>query len=638
MARLRGAAGQILVNEALPEDIRNYTRVLDKKGVKALFRDIAEKYPDKYKDIAKKLVELGGDTSYLEGNTVTLDDLRTSDSAKKQLAALNKKVMAIQSSKMPRDEKKRLTLAAVSSMVGKLDQDVLAEASEKGNSLARYIQSGARGAPSELNQMIGAPLMFMDHRQRPVPMAITKNYADGASPAELWASSFGVRKGYIDIKMATPKAGYQSKQWANAAHKLVTTKDKPMDGLGLLVDVDDPDNVGAVLARKTGKYEAGTVITPRIAKDLMKGKDQILVHSPLAAPSINGVPQWAAGVRETGAFPKNGENIGMPAAQALSSPLTQAQISSKHIGGVAGGGGKGTSVEAQGVFGAIQRLSNIPKEYGGYAPVVNEDGVIKSVTEAPQGGMYVTVGENQYYAPAGQEVTIKPGDKVEAGDVLSGGMPNPAEVIRHKGIGEGRRYLMSTMRDMFRTSKMDQNRRNIELLVRGMVNHVKITDPNGRLGYFPDDIVEYDQLAAQYQPREGSQDMGIGMATGHYLEKPILHYSIGTRVTPSVVKTLKQQGVNNILVHKDKPEFEPEMQRTVDTLAVDEDWMVQMAGFNLPRNFQKSLQRGAGTTDKGLSYIPRMAKGVDIAKKQQEVADAGQEKLKLEGGKAWQTP
>jgi DNA-directed RNA polymerase subunit beta' len=636
--RVRGSLGQVLVNDMLPEDLRDYERVLDKKGVKELLRKVADKYPDKYPEIAKKLIDFGGDAAYVEGNTISLSDLVTADAARSRMQALRNAVRKIQTDKtLSRAEKRTRTLAAASALVGKLDKEVMDEATGKGNSFSVYAASGARGSASELNQMIGAPLLMTDHRQRPVPVPIMRNYADGMSPAETWATAFGVRKGYIDVKLATPKAGYLSKQLVNAAHKLVVTKDKPMEGLGLLVDPDDADNVGAVLARKTGKYDAGTVITPRIAKDLMKEKGQILVHSAIAAPSVNGVPVWAAGIRETGDFPKHGENIGVPAVQAISNPLTQAQISSKHIGGVVGGGGKGTSIESQNAYQVVQRMANPPKEYGGYAPVVAEDGVVKAVTEAPQGGAYVQVGENRYYAPAGQEISCRPGDTVEAGDVLSAGMPNPAEVIRHKGIGEGRRYLVNSLTKLFKDNKINQNRRNVELMVRGMVNHVRITDPNGRLGYLPDDVVEYDQLAAQYKPRDGSVDAGVGNAVGQYLERPIFHYSIGSRVTPSMVKTLKQQGISNILVHREKPEFEPDMQRAVDTLSADEDWMVQMNGFNLQRNFQKAVNRGAKSTEKGLSYIPRLAKGLNFSGAQAETAAAGQERLKQAGEAAWLT-
>ena len=52
------------------------------------------------------------------------------------------------------------------------------------------------------------------------------------------------------------------------------------------------------------------------------------------------------------------------------------------------------------------------------------------------------------------------------------------------------------------------------------------------------------QFAADYTPRDGSKETPIGQANNQYLEKPYLHYTIGTRVTPHVVKDLKDEGVS----------------------------------------------------------------------------------------------
>ena len=38
--------GQLLVNDALPEEMRDYGRVLDKKGLTALLQEVAQKHPE----------------------------------------------------------------------------------------------------------------------------------------------------------------------------------------------------------------------------------------------------------------------------------------------------------------------------------------------------------------------------------------------------------------------------------------------------------------------------------------------------------------------------------------------------------------------------------------------------------------
>jgi len=51
--------GQLLVNDALPEDMRDYDRTLDKKSLGKLLGDVARRYPDRYRDISHKIANIG---------------------------------------------------------------------------------------------------------------------------------------------------------------------------------------------------------------------------------------------------------------------------------------------------------------------------------------------------------------------------------------------------------------------------------------------------------------------------------------------------------------------------------------------------------------------------------------------------
>ena len=45
------------------------------------------------------------------------------------------------------------------------------------------------------------------------------------------------------------------------------------------------------------------------------------------------------------------------------------------------------------------------------------------------------MGTTTMYSPVARTVTAKVGDVVEAGDMLTNGVPNPMEVVKYKGIG-----------------------------------------------------------------------------------------------------------------------------------------------------------------------------------------------------------
>jgi len=283
-----------------------------------------------------------------------------------------------------------------------------------------------------------------------------------------------------------------------------------------------------------------------------------------------------------------------------SEPVTQSQISSKHSGGVGGAG-------AISGFKALNALVQVPKKFPGGATHSQTDGHVQEVRPAPQGGFYVQINGQDHYVPTDRDVTVKKGDEIEAGDTISEGMPNPAEIVKHKGVGEGRRYFVQSMRQVMQNSGIPAHRRNIELLSRGLINHVRMTDEYG--DYSPDDVVPYSMLERHWTPRDGSVSAAPSTLTGHYLEQPALHYSVGTKITKNVAKTLGQHGIANIQAHRDPPPFQPEMVRGMSNISNDPDWMTRMLGSYQEKGLMNSVHRGLTSDTAGSSYVPALAQG-----------------------------
>ena len=331
------------------------------------------------------------------------------------------------------------------------------------------------------------------------------------------------------------------------------------------------------------------------------GVKDILVRSPtVGGPDDGGVYARDVGYREKGRMAPVGDYVGVAAAQALSEPLTQSQLSSKHSGGV--GGAKSISG-----FKAINALVQVPKKYPDGAAHAQRDGKVQEVRAAPQGGFYVQVDGENHYVAADRQVSVKKGDTLEAGDVLSDGMPNPAEIVKHKGVGEGRRYFVQAMRQVLANSGITSHRRNIELVSRGLINHVRMTDEHG--DYTPDDVVPYSMLERNWRPRDGSVSAAPTTLGNHYLEEPVLHYSIGTKITKSVADNMRKYGINTIQAHKEPPPFQPEMIRGMSNISNDPDWMTRMLGSYQEKGFLNSVHRGLKSDSAGSSYVPALARG-----------------------------
>jgi len=599
--------GQLILNDALPEDLRDYVRVWDRKSTKAVMTALAEKYPDRYAEVAQKLQELAARvvTTYGGAASLTLDSLKTPPEAAKAREELKLKIDKTLAGKGGRAEKNRKVLNLIADRMDEMTALNYKAALKENNPLAVQVASGSRGNPSQFQSLTFGDMIFTDHKDRPIPIAILKSFSEGLDPVEYWAGAYGARKGSVSVKFATPKAGFLGKQLAMATHRLlVTEKDCGTDN-GILVDRDDADNEGSVLARGYGGLAAGSVLTPKTIGGIKN--DKILVRSSLTCQAINGVCQRCAGVREKGGFPSLGDNIGMTAAQAIAEPIGQGVLGVKHTSSKI----RRDETTKTGID-LVNQLVQVPRTFAGGATISDVDGRVEQVENAPQGGLYVAIGGSRHWVPPESELTVKKGDMVEAGDVITTGIPNPAQVTRHKGIGEGRRYFADLFRRTLAENKFPAHRRNVELLARGLINHVRVTDLDGPDDTLPDDVVEYDSLVRGYRPRYGTKALSPKDSIGLHLERPVLHFSIGTRITPRAAKTLKEQGIDRIPVHPDPPSFVPEMTRAMEALSHSDDWMVRLGGFQLKKSLTESVHRGRSSAEHGTSYIPPLAKGIEF--------------------------
>lgn len=611
---LKTTLGQLLVNDVLPRDLQDYSRTLDKKNSGKLFQEIAARYPEQYKDISKKLSDIGRRASTESGGfSFGLDSLVTPDSVKQIRYQLQAEIDNVLADKSLDTKARQDKIVALTSARTKEIQDKTYEETVKAkNPLAMQVVSGARGNPGNLRSVLAGDLLYEDHKNRIIPIPVLRSYSEGLTPAEYWAGSYGARKGVVDLKLATADAGYFGKQLNQITHRLLvhSLDDKNYDGSirGVPINTDDPDNEGAFLAHDTGGYKRNTQLTPKVLADLKaKGQDRILIRSPLVGGHPDGgLYAYDVGVRERGGLPAPGDNVGMAAAQSLSEQTSQSQISSKHLGGVAGAGG------AISGFKYINQLVQIPKTFTGGATHADTDGKVSAVYNAPAGGKYVMIAGKRHFVHAGQEPNIKAGDVVEAGDVISSGLPNPSKIVEHKGVGEGRRYFVDIMRKVYQDSGLKAHRRNIELLSRGLINHVELDEEIG--DFVPGDKVSYDVIEHNYQPRPDHRVTPIKSAAGQYLEKPILHYTIGTRLQPSMIKEMEKFGVKNVMTHREPPPFKPIMIQGRYNLLHDQDWMTRQLGMDLKKGLLDSTHRGLVSDPTGSSFVPALAEAKNFGR------------------------
>lgn len=257
-------------------------------------------------------------------------------------------------------------------------------------------------------------------------------------------------------------------------------------------------------------------------------------------------------------------------------------------------------------FQSIQRMLLAPKVFPGGAVLAPADGRVSDIRQAPQGGWFVTVNQNTTYVPVARKITVKPGDVVQAGDTLTNGVPNPMQIVKYKGIGQGRRYFTNKLNQLLPKAGAGTLRRNLQQFSRAMINKVKITNDQGFSGYYPGDIVDYDDIAQKWKPRDDSKELPVDKAANTYLQQPTLYYSIGTRVTPNVIKNLKKYDIKTVTTNQNPPPFEPQFVRSKQVLANDKHWLPRLAGERLTDSLFDAAQRGITDQYGSSSFVDKI--------------------------------
>jgi len=145
-----------------------------------------------------------------------------------------------------------------------------------------------------------------------------------------------------------------------------------------------------------------------------------------------------------------------------------------------------------------------------------------------------------------------------------------------------------------------------------MMNHAVVNDPDDAADQLPGDVVSYNGLAFGYRPRKDAVTRAPDQALGMYLEQPVLHYTIGTRITKGVAQQLGEFGQTKVTAHAQPPGFEPYMSSLRDVPKHEPDWVAQLGSSYLKTNLLKQVHRGGESHVHGLHPVPGIAKGTEF--------------------------
>lgn len=116
--------------------------------------------------------------------------------------------------------------------------------------------------------------------------------------------------------------------------------------------------------------------------------------------------------------------------------------------------------------------------------------------------------------------------------------------------------------------------------------------------------------------------LAAGKAVGKYLQHPAMHYTIGTRITPSVAKDLQEHGYEAVYADDSKPDFEPEMIRLRGASHTNPDWLASQGTSYLTKQLEEAVTKGDDTNVySNPDWRPRLAFGKDFGKNLEETGE-----------------
>ncbi len=96
--------------------------------------------------------------------------------------------------------------------------------------------------------------------------------------------------------------------------------------------------------------------------------------------------------------------------------------------------------------------------------------------------------EKKYLIPVGRHILVRDGDLVKAGEALSSGAVDPHDILRIKGVADVQAYLVNEIQEVYRMQGVKINDKHIEVIVRQMLQKVRVVDP-GDTHYLEGDVV-----------------------------------------------------------------------------------------------------------------------------------------------------
>ncbi len=325
------------------------------------------------------------------------------------------------------------------------------------NPVFLMVDSGARGNRQQVRQLAGVRGLMAKPSGDIIEKPILSNFREGLTVLEYFISTHGARKGLADTALKTADSGYLTRKLVDVSQDVIIREDDCGTSNGILVIAiyEGEDEVVKLSERIIGRVACDDIANPNNPKEIFvkasdlideetarridaSGVEKVKIRSVLTCESKHGVCIKCYGRNlATGGFAKQGEAVGIIAAQSIGEPGTQLTMRTFHIGGTAAAIFKQPQIKAK-HDGLVKyqdlRLveledgNNIVLNKNGSLTIVGEDGreleahtlVIGSVISVADGGRVKKGDAFVQWDPYNVPIISEKEGKVKFHDIIEG--------------------------------------------------------------------------------------------------------------------------------------------------------------------------------------------------------------------------
>jgi len=532
--------GRLLFNTVLPSEYPFVNDAISKKVITGIMEDCINRYGiDAIPGIVNKVKRFGFEYATKSGVTWSLEDVTVPEGKDAIVSEARTKVAKIESDfqngLLSEDEKRRMVIEVwhgAKTQVEKLVEDAL----DPAGSVHDMVRSGARGSIGNLTQMAGMKGLIQNTAGDTIEVPIVSSMTEGLNPVEYFMSTHGARKGLTDTALGTARAGYLTRRLFDVAQDSIITEQDCGTKRGIAINrvsasgikIDFADTIrGRVLAAEAAGLKKGKYLSAEDASQIAADESvaSVSVRSPMACETRYGICATCYGMDLSSQQPVDlGEAVGTVAAQAIGEPGTQLTMRTFHAGGTASVGGDITQ--------GLPRIEEVfekrsPKnpatvsKFDGVVVEVRDQGRDKVIVVTPEKGQGKKDGSNtEYVLTYPRQSFVKEGDTVVRGQLLSDGSADLDDLFEYAGRAAVQEYIIAETSKIYELQGASVSRKHLEVIVKRMFSHVKITD-TGDSDYSVGDVVEqweYEQEIKEMEaegkiaPKAKEMVLGIKMS------------------------------------------------------------------------------------------------------------------------------